>query len=216
MSHMQIARLCSDKDRRSLFRAWSRLCLHAASLNAAEASSATVTAAARAARAEAEKKGAVAAAAAANISTSATVLQKRAEAAEQAVREEQEKRAMQMVGWFSSAYLMIAVSSDTRLRVPDTLQLKVETGVCLREALHEHTMANIAPTLPTPYSTTIRGVLLIISPRTTDKAMRRASAISPHAQLGFRRIFLLTYTISRHHRANALLALRHPPYNSTR
>lgn len=45
-----------------MFRGWSRLCLHAASLNAAEGASASATAVARAARAEAVEREAVAAA----------------------------------------------------------------------------------------------------------------------------------------------------------
>lgn len=44
-----------------MFRGWSRLCLHAASLNAAEGALATTTAAARAVRAEAVEKEATAA-----------------------------------------------------------------------------------------------------------------------------------------------------------
>lgn len=50
-----------DRSRRLLFRGWSRLCLHAASLNAIEGASSAATAAARAARAEAERKSAEAA-----------------------------------------------------------------------------------------------------------------------------------------------------------
>lgn len=52
MSQTQIIRACGDSDKRCLFRAWSRLCLHAASLSASEGASAAATAAARAARAE--------------------------------------------------------------------------------------------------------------------------------------------------------------------
>lgn len=62
---VQIARLCRDSDKRSLFRAWSRLCLHAAALNAADGASAAASAAARVARAESVEKEAVAAAASA-------------------------------------------------------------------------------------------------------------------------------------------------------
>lgn len=58
----QIVRTCGEKDRALLFRAWSRLCLHAASLSAAEGASASATAMARAARAEAMEKEAEAAA----------------------------------------------------------------------------------------------------------------------------------------------------------
>lgn len=57
----QITRVCGDRDRLLLFRGWSRLCLHAASLNAQEAASADATAAARAARAAAMDKEATAA-----------------------------------------------------------------------------------------------------------------------------------------------------------
>lgn len=58
----QISRICRVKDRSLLFRGWSRLCLHAASLNASEGASAAATAAARAARADAMEKEAIAAA----------------------------------------------------------------------------------------------------------------------------------------------------------
>jgi len=54
--------MCRDKDKATLFRGWSRLCLHAASLSAAEGASAAATAAARATRAEAMQLEAVAAA----------------------------------------------------------------------------------------------------------------------------------------------------------
>eukprot|EP00752_Nemacystus_decipiens_P010863 g9658.t1 len=59
---MLIARVCGERDRALIFRGWSRLCLHAASLSAAEGASASATAAARAARAEAMEKEAAAAA----------------------------------------------------------------------------------------------------------------------------------------------------------
>eukprot|EP00903_Cladosiphon_okamuranus_P014747 g13665.t1 len=55
-----ITRVCGDKDRLLMFRGWSRLCLHAASLSAAEGASASATAVARAARAEAMEKEAAA------------------------------------------------------------------------------------------------------------------------------------------------------------
>lgn len=54
----QIARACRDRGRALLFRGWSRLCLHAASLSVAEGASAAATAVARAARAEAMEKNA--------------------------------------------------------------------------------------------------------------------------------------------------------------
>lgn len=50
-----MARVVGDGNRGLLFRGWTRLCLHAASLNAAEGASSAATAAARAARAEAEE-----------------------------------------------------------------------------------------------------------------------------------------------------------------
>ncbi|CAM9336819.1 unnamed protein product, partial [Hapterophycus canaliculatus] len=57
-----ITRMRSERDRALMFRGWSRLCLHAASLSAAEGASAAATALARAARAEAMEKEAQAAA----------------------------------------------------------------------------------------------------------------------------------------------------------
>lgn len=80
-----------------MFRGWSRLCLHAASLNAAGAAVATATAAARAARAEAEEREAAAAQAAAGIATDAAVVRRRVEAAETDAKEQRERRAMQLV-----------------------------------------------------------------------------------------------------------------------
>lgn len=65
LSRTQITRVCGDRDRSLLFRGWSRLCLAAASLNAAEGAAAAATAAARAARADAMEKEAAATAAAA-------------------------------------------------------------------------------------------------------------------------------------------------------
>ncbi|CAN0449059.1 unnamed protein product, partial [Ectocarpus sp. 12 AP-2014] len=59
---MLITRVCGESDRALMFRGWSRLCLHAASLSAAEGASAAATAAARAARAEAMEKEAKSAA----------------------------------------------------------------------------------------------------------------------------------------------------------
>ena len=60
---VKITRIGRDRDRALVFRGWSRLCLHAASLSAAEGASAAATAAARAARAEAMETEATAAAA---------------------------------------------------------------------------------------------------------------------------------------------------------
>ena len=59
----KIARVCGERDRALIFRGWSRLCLHTASLSAAEGASASATAVARAARAEAMEKEAESAAA---------------------------------------------------------------------------------------------------------------------------------------------------------
>lgn len=52
----QVCRVVGDSSRRLLFHGWNRLCLHAASLNAAEGASSAATAAARAARAKAEER----------------------------------------------------------------------------------------------------------------------------------------------------------------
>ena len=52
----KITRVCGERDRALIFRGWSRLCLHAASLSAAEGASAAATAVARAARAKAMEK----------------------------------------------------------------------------------------------------------------------------------------------------------------
>ncbi len=58
---VKITRVCGERDRALVFRGWSRLCLHAASLSATEGASAAATAVARAARAEAMEKEAAAA-----------------------------------------------------------------------------------------------------------------------------------------------------------
>ena len=52
----QMARVVGDSSRRLLFRGWSRLCLHAAALNAVEGAYSAATATARAARAVAEEE----------------------------------------------------------------------------------------------------------------------------------------------------------------
>lgn len=57
----QITRMFRDKDRSVLFRGWSRLCLHAASLTAVEGEAAKAAAVARAIRAEMLEKEAAAA-----------------------------------------------------------------------------------------------------------------------------------------------------------
>ena len=94
---VKIIRVGRDRDRTLVFRGWSRLCLHAASLSAAEGASAAATAAARAARAEAmEVESAAAAekaessrrAAAASASIAALKEHAQREAAELARREE--------------------------------------------------------------------------------------------------------------------------------
>lgn len=75
----QIACVCRNGDRRRLFRGWSRLCLHAASLCVAEAEEAATTATARATRADAMEREAAAAIAAADV---ASRKRRRAEMAE--------------------------------------------------------------------------------------------------------------------------------------
>lgn len=59
--NVKVTRLSGKRDKALLFRGWSRLCLHAASLSAAEGASASATACARATRAEAMEKEAKAA-----------------------------------------------------------------------------------------------------------------------------------------------------------
>ena len=59
---VKLTRIGRDRDRTLMFRGWSRLCLHAASLSAAEGALAATTATARASRAEAVEAEAVAAA----------------------------------------------------------------------------------------------------------------------------------------------------------
>lgn len=90
-------RVCIFKDKRSLFRGWSRLCLHTASTNALDAVSATASTVEREARANAEEKKAVAAGAAADIATSSAALREQVRVAEREVRAEQEKRGVQLV-----------------------------------------------------------------------------------------------------------------------
>ena len=94
---IKIVRVGQDRDRNLMFRGWSRLCLHAASLSASEGAAAAATAAARAARAEAMETEAIAAAekaealkraAAASADVAATKEQAQREAAELVRREE--------------------------------------------------------------------------------------------------------------------------------
>lgn len=98
-----------------MFRGWSRLCLHASSLSAAEGASASATAAARAARAEAMETEATAAAEkaeslkraaaiCAELASSreeekrgATELTRREKAASEALRQERRHRAKMLV-----------------------------------------------------------------------------------------------------------------------
>lgn len=65
-----------------LFRGWSRLCLHAASLNAAEAVAATSSAAARVLRAEAEPTDTATTVTTGGLASNIAMSQQRAEAAE--------------------------------------------------------------------------------------------------------------------------------------
>lgn len=73
------------------------MCLHAASLNAFEAISATATAAARSARDEAEGKKAAAVIIAAEVAIGATAFGKQTEAGEQDARHQRQKCALQLV-----------------------------------------------------------------------------------------------------------------------
>lgn len=124
-----------------MFRGWSRLCLHAASLNAAEGASAAATAAARAFRAEAMEKEAIAAAEkaeawrkaaaasaaveaareeaereAADVSMSTAELTKRAEKWEKVERAQQERRARLLVRRNPSRIANARGSLSLRLR----------------------------------------------------------------------------------------------------
>lgn len=84
---VKIARIARDKDRALMFRGWSRLCMHAASLSAAEGASASATAAARSARAKAVEMEAIAAAKKAEAMKRAAAVSKEvAESKEQAQR----------------------------------------------------------------------------------------------------------------------------------
>lgn len=84
----QMGRVCRDREKRLIFRGWSRLCLHAASLSTAEGTSAAATAVARAVRAEAiEKEAEVATEKADNYSKTANASAEVAAASEHAQRE---------------------------------------------------------------------------------------------------------------------------------
>ena len=125
----QIARVGRDRDKALVFRGWSRLCLHAASLSAAEGASAAATAVARAARteameteataaaekAEAWKKAAAASAdvaaareqaarEVAGASKSATKLERREEALGQELRQERKRLAIILVRCCGARY----------------------------------------------------------------------------------------------------------------
>lgn len=109
--YVKITRVGRDRDRTLLFRGWSRLCLNAASLSAAEGASAAAIAAARAARAETIKMDATAAAkkvkachASADVAASreqakreAVELEGREKAVDQVPQEQRERRAKMLV-----------------------------------------------------------------------------------------------------------------------
>lgn len=101
----QIARLHTEQGKRGLFRGWSRLCLHAASLNAIEAGYAAATAAAKAARAEAEEKEAAAAIAAIEVANSKTA--KRQQLAEDRLKRTRAKTAVSSVIGFAADHLRV-------------------------------------------------------------------------------------------------------------
>lgn len=94
-SCVQIIRVCADRGKRALFRGWSRLCLHAASLSAAEGVAAAAAATSRAVRAEAMGREAAEAIAAADI---ASRERKRAELARKDVMNKWGNLAKRLVG----------------------------------------------------------------------------------------------------------------------
>lgn len=96
---VQIARVCGERDRALIFRGWSRLCLHAASLSAAEGASAAASASARAARSEAMKKEAEAAAASVEVAAAREEAQQKADRTLMLVA--QSTRREQDVSWLS-------------------------------------------------------------------------------------------------------------------
>ena len=134
----QIARVGRDRDRALVFRGWSRLCLHAGSLSAAEGASAAATAAARAAyteameaedtaaaeKAKAWKREAAASADVAaargqaaremtGASKSATELERREEVLGQELQQERKRRAMILVRHYGTWYSPYSSSSST-------------------------------------------------------------------------------------------------------
>ena len=107
----KVIRVGQDRDRALVFRGWSRLCLHAASLSAAEGASAAATATTRATRADAMETEAASALekaeachASVNMAASrehakreAAELQRRKEAVDQVLREQRKHRAKMLV-----------------------------------------------------------------------------------------------------------------------
>lgn len=80
-----------------MFRAWNRLCLHAASRNAAESQSAKDTPVAKGVKSEAKENESSAATTAVSVPPSTATLQERAETAVQGAREQRQKCAVQLV-----------------------------------------------------------------------------------------------------------------------
>lgn len=95
--HAQASRACKDRDRRFLFRAWNRLCLHAASRNAAEVQSAKDTPVAKTATSAAGVNEAAAVATADNVPLGTAALQEGAEMAVRGAREQRQRCAVQQV-----------------------------------------------------------------------------------------------------------------------
>lgn len=109
---VQIIRVCRERDKALVFRGWSRLCLHAASLCAAEGASAAACAKARAARTEAMEKEAEAAAEKAEAWRRAAVA-----SAEVAAAREQAKR---------SSLGVSMLTAELKEREADTAQMARE------------------------------------------------------------------------------------------
>ena len=119
---VKIARIGRDRDRALVFRGWSRLCPHAASLSAAEGASAAATADARAFRAKALETEATAAAgkaeawkraaaASADLATTKEQVQRKVAelaqrdgAMDQVDRQQRKRRAKMMVRCCDSAH----------------------------------------------------------------------------------------------------------------
>lgn len=100
----QITRACRESDRSLLFRGWSRLCLHAASLSAAEGASVAAATASGTARAFAVEKRAIAATerddaspTAVGVAVAEAVLKERAEEAGRAFEEHKRRQASRVV-----------------------------------------------------------------------------------------------------------------------